>query len=373
MVSQEKLLRAAFIAGAITDVLAIVPMIVPSLARLMWRSDEMRTHATALLSMTARQMLFPAASIVAAAILPGTGFSVDSLSVPSRVTKIVDAYPMLSPDGARIVFQSNRSGNMELYTAKPDGSDSRQLTHTIYDEGTPAWSPNGKLILYAAELEGGNEEVFVMDADGTNVRRLTNHPLSDGHPHWFADGSRILFNSARTTPDPAAPWNRQWHEIFSMKPDGTDVRQITHCRSVCTYGVAAPAGDRIAYRKVTDDPGFNWDLTMGQRNSEVFTSNIDGSNEVNVSRSAAFDGWPMWSPDGEWLLFSSNRNGHPLVGELFVVKADGSDLRQISASKESLVQPTWSLDGRTIYAAQYTLDEEAASIVVLQVPALPAK
>ncbi len=331
----------------------------------------MKAHAIAFFPATIQRMPIAVVSIVSGALLLATGVSGESLSTPARVTKIVDAYPMLSPNGARIVFQSNRSGNMELYTAKPDGGDLRQLTQTSYDEGTPVWSPNGKMILYAAELEGGNEEVFIMDADGTNVRRLTNHPLSDGHPHWFADGSRILFDSARTTPDPAAPWSRQWHEIFSMKPDGTDLRQITHCRSVCTYGVAAPTGNRIAYRKVTNDPGFNWDLTMGERNSEVFTANMDGANEVNVSRSAGYDGWPMWSPDGQRLLFSSNRNGRPLVGELFVVKADGSSLQQISVSKESLVQPTWSPDGQTIYAAQYTLDEEAASIVVLRVPASP--
>lgn len=331
----------------------------------------MRAHATPFFSATARRMPILVASIVSAAFLLATGVWADSLSVPTRVTKIVDAYPMLSPDGARIVFQSNRSGNMELYTAKPDGSDLRRLTQTSYDEGTPVWSPDGQKILYAAELESGNEEVFIMDADGTDVQRLTNHPLSDGHAHWLADGSRILFNSARTTPDPAAPWHRQWHEIFSMKPDGTDLRQITHCRSMCTYGVASPAGNRIAYRKVTNDPGFNWDLTMGQRNAEVFAADMDGANEMNVSRSAGYDGWPMWSPDSQWLLFSSNRNGRPLIGELFVVKADGSDLRQISASKESLVQPTWSPDGQMIYAAQYTLDEEAASIVVLQVPASP--
>ena len=96
--------------------------------------------------------------------------------------------------------------------------------------------------------------------------------------------------------------------------------------------------------------------------------NADGADERNLSRSAGFDGWPMWSPDGRWILFASNRGGRPLVGELFVAAPDGSAVHRISSSPESLVQPAWFPDGRKILAAQYTLDEEAASIVALEVP-----
>ena len=92
------------------------------------------------------------------------------------------------------------------------------------------------------------------------------------------------------------------------------IRRHTNCRSVCTYPSYSPDGTRIAYRKVVDAPGFQWDLTSALRNSEVFVADIDGNNERNVSNSAAFDGWPVFTPDGAGVVFSSNRAGPARVG-----------------------------------------------------------
>ncbi len=111
----------------------------------------------------------------------------------------------------------------------------------------PCWSPDGKQIVFAAE-PGGDSEIFVMQADGSDVRRLTNIVGDDSHPHWSADGARILFNSARTTPDPKADWGKQWHELFSMKPDGSDLKQHTKLQTVCTFGSFSPDLRQIVYR-----------------------------------------------------------------------------------------------------------------------------
>ena len=88
-----------------------------------------------------------------------------------------------------------------------------------------------------------------------------------------------------------------------MKPDGTDVRQQTRFHTVCTYGSFSPDMKHIVYRKVIDGPAFQWDLSTIGRNSEVFVANADGSSEVNLSKNAAFDGWPAWSADGKRVAF----------------------------------------------------------------------
>lgn len=120
-----------------------------------------------------------------------------------RLTNVIDSYPQFSRDGKQRVFQSNRSGKMQIYVSKADGTEIRQLTQLDIPAQVPCWSPDGKQIVFAAE-PGGDSEIFVMQADGSDVRRLTNIVGDDSHPHWSADGARILFNSARTTPDPKA-------------------------------------------------------------------------------------------------------------------------------------------------------------------------
>lgn len=287
--------------------------------------------------------------------------------VTTRLTQIRDTYPSPSPDGLRVAFQSNRAGVSQIFVMDADGSNVVQLTHEPGGAETPAWSPDGSRIVYAVYGYGEGNDVFVMNADGSEQRRLTTHPGYDDHPSWSRDGTRIVFNSDRTTPDPVAPWGSRWHEVFSMDPDGGDVRQHTRCRAVCTFASLSPAGDRILYRKVIAGDGLQWDLTRAERDSEVFVASVDGTGEVNLSRNAAFDGWPTWSPRGDLIAFASNRAGPASVGQIHVIEVDGGRVRQITEGSWSHTQPAWSADGTKLYAYQSREAEgfEYGGIVVI--------
>lgn len=279
-------------------------------------------------------------------------------------------YPDPSPDGNRVVFQSNRSGSNQVWIMNADGTDPVQLT-SVPGEGaeTPAWSPDGKQIVYAAYLGEDNNDVFLMNPDGSGVTRVTSGPGYDGHPHWTADGERIVFNSDRDTPDPEAPWNERWHDIWSVRTDGSDARKHTDCRSVCTYGSLSPDGRQVLYRKVDTTPGLDWDLLAIEKNSEIYLAASDGSNARVIVSHPAFDGWPLWSPDGQWIVFASNRAGPALTGQLWLVKPDGSDLQQITFGDWGHAQPAFSSDGKTMlaYRFQERPDAEFGGIVRIQV------
>ena len=142
-----------------------------------------------------------------------------------------------------------------------------------------------------------------------------------------------------------------------MAADGSDVRQHTRCRALCTFASLAPDGSRLVYRKVIAEPGRNWGQAEAKTNSEIIVADLDGANERNVSRSPAFDGWPVWSPDAQWIAFASNRDGVPGVGQVHVVRADGSGLRRVTSGDWSNVQPSFSPDGRRIYSYRHVESE----------------
>lgn len=281
-----------------------------------------------------------------------------------RLTNVIDAYPMLSKDGSQLVFQSNRTGSWEIFTTNADGSQLKQLTRNEVPDLVPCWSPDGKKIVFASGMDN-TSDIFIMNADGTDRRQLTTANGDDSHPHFSADGKTIVFNSARSSPDLEADWSKQWHEIFIMNSDGSEQKQITHLKAVCTFPELSPDGKKIVFRKVTDTQGFNWDLSTSQRNSEIFILDPAGNITENISKNAAFDGWPRWSPDGKKIVYASNRSGPANVGQVFLYDLASKQTIAVSTGPPGHIQPSFSFDGKKIlaYEVYETTDYEFGGIV----------
>ena len=108
--------------------------------------------------------------------------------------------PQIAPDGRRIAFVSNRSGNSEVWTAGTDGSDLIQLTASPNSfSGSPRWSPDGSSIAFDS-LREGSWNVYAVDAQGGPTRGIVVRDGNDSRPSWSADGEWIYFNSDITTP-----------------------------------------------------------------------------------------------------------------------------------------------------------------------------
>ncbi len=174
-----------------------------------------------------------------------------------------DAEGAYSPDGARIVFASNR----HAYSAGLTEADAARL------ERDPAYFM----------------ELYVMDADGANLRRLTDAPGYDGGPFWSADGSKIVWR--RFSEDGARA------EIFTMNADGTGLKKITDLGVLSWAPFFHPSGDYIVF--ATNLQGF--------ANFELYIVDTDGGRApVRVTDRAGFDGLATFAPDGRTISWTSN-------------------------------------------------------------------
>ena len=116
----------------------------------------------------------------------------------------------------KIVFESGRNGNLDIYSMNSDGTGQTRLTHNEADDFEAAWSPNGRQIVFESERDG-DLEIYVMDADGENQRNLTQHPALDGSPDWSPDGLQITFTSERIN----------GLSLFVMNANGTNRWQVS--------------------------------------------------------------------------------------------------------------------------------------------------
>ena len=267
--------------------------------------------------------------------------------VPLR-TYVVDYEASWSPDGRRIVLISSRHGGMKVHILEAsdasNGSDMRQITSGDAEDDSPAWSPDGRKIAFVS-VRAGVSHIFVMNPDGTDVRQVTSGAGQNIHPMWSPDSSRILFNTTHfAEAEPAndktsADTNRvigektdDYMDLATIRPDGTDLRRITHGGGY-TYASFSPDGTSILHRRQQGET------------SQIFLMNADGSDDHNLSGTAAVDGWPAWSADGKRIVFSRHlENGF----QIFVMNRDTSNVRQLTDAAGEFTNPRWSPDGKKI-------------------------
>ncbi len=259
----------------------------------------------------------------------------------------------------RIVFSSNRSGDFEIYVINANGTGLRRLTKAQGADTSPRWSPDGKRFVFESERDHQSanpqsvtSEIYVMNADGTGQKRLTTNDVEDWGPDWSPDGKRIAF--ARPGSAPFSDF-----DVHVMNADGSNATDLTPGPGRDFSPAWSPDGTRIAF--ASDDDG-DYDLYTvasaggpatklfdgpadvgspawrpdGQRisftgfdplsdASDIYVSAPNGFAAARLTFDLAFDCCTTWSPDGGWLLTSSERDSGDR--DLYVMRPDGSDLR----------------------------------------------
>ncbi|HEX2996225.1 MAG TPA: hypothetical protein VHP14_15475 [Anaerolineales bacterium] len=229
-------------------------------------------------------------------------------------------YPVFSPLGGSVVYASNQNGGVfDLFLFMFDGSRLLRLTNNIGHVISPSFSPDGSRILFANRAAEGPTSLWTMDTTGENPDLLYAGPNTIVAADWSPVGNRIAFAMAVDQPDA--------YEIFIMKDDGTDVQQLTH-------GLPGIGGS------LDWSPDGKYLLifagAVGDKN--IFLVNVDGQTATQITNGGNNTAC-SFSPDGQWIAFNSLRNNDQ--ADIFIMRPDGSDVRQVTTNSEPDWQPQW--------------------------------
>ncbi len=243
--------------------------------------------------------------------------------------------------GSKIVFLTDRHrpdavghlGHQEIYVMNPDGSGQRRLTYSEGRVAGPAISPDGTRIAYhngPAEVS----DIFIIDVTGGEPVRVTNMAatgLGAAAPTWSPDGKRLAFTG------------RPRLDIYVINVDGTGLRNLTNHPAIDRQPDWSPDGRRIAF--VSDRGGSPAIYVMNADGTDPVRLTLSPASKAGAESTAYADEFPDWSPDGQKIAFTSDRDGNR---EIYVINADGTGLARLTVDPTVDANPSWSPDGRQI-------------------------
>lgn len=270
----------------------------------------------------------------------------------------------LSPDGAHIVLvtveelQGEHAERLELRPVDPDGALGGPLwtSPPAPQVRNPAWAPSGRFFVFEAAFESfrdiyrldlgapptltrltahpagnyepavspderelafvssrdGNAEVYVSRIDGSSPRRLTRGLMDDWGPRWSPDGAQLAFLSNRERAD----------RIYLCKPDGTDQRRLTRDGATSDF---EPAEAEPLF--TSDGRALLFSARTGPDRAAIRSADLASGVVTDLTPGAASDREPTGSPDGAFILFTSDRDGDP---ELYLMRRDGSRVTRLT-------------------------------------------
>ena len=214
------------------------------------------------------------------------------------------------------VAPQNTGDTSDVVIARLDGSTRRVLA-TGPDAGWPQLSPDGKWIAFAMGMFP-TIGVYLISVDGTGLRNLTSDLKTASEPAWSPDGRHLLFVVAKQD-STGGRWASS--SMFVMKADGTDKKLVARLEGVAQRPSWSPDGRTVAFQLATPD----------LKDIQVYVADLASGQAHSITPHQAgkglWDETPCWLPNGERLVFGSNRDGQM---ELYMMRADGSDQRRLT-------------------------------------------
>jgi serine/threonine protein kinase len=246
-------------------------------------------------------------------------------------------FPSLAPDGKSFVFASQANGNFDLFLQRVGGKNPTLLTKdSAADDTQPAFSPDGERIAFRSERAPVG--IYIMEATGENLRPVT---AGGFHPSWSPDNKKIVISEAgRDAPDvrntvPSKLW------IVNVE---TGVRSLL-TETDAMQPAWSPHGARIAF----------WFMPPSVGRSDIATIPQGGGEPLVITKDASTNWNPVWSPDGKYLYFASDRSGNMNFWRVAIDEETG----RVLSEPEAVVTPSkfsghlnFSRDGKRMIYVQ---------------------
>jgi Tol biopolymer transport system component/acetyl esterase/lipase len=254
-------------------------------------------------------------------------------STKLRLLRLAGAFPAFSPDGRKLALTGGSFARLDVMNADGTG---RTTLHAGESRAlfSISWAHHGDRIAFSKgpvfQGPGGKVEILTVRPDGSDLKEVTHDPANDGFPSFSPDGSKLVFRSGRGGSK----------NLYVMDADGSNVRRLTEGNWTDTMCDWSPTGDWITF---ASDLGGDF---------EVWVVRPDGTGLRRVVGGGGRNNHPHFSPDGRWLVFTSKRAGFSAeeitlprqpqpYGDLFIVRADGTGLTRLTHNGFEEGTPAW--------------------------------
>lgn len=202
-----------------------------------------------------------------------------------------NAMPAFSPDGKRIAFASDRTGNWDIFTMSLDGGPAVQITSDATADIHPRFSPDGRWLLYTTlSVQSGQWEMVLVDLEKPGIKRFLGQGV---FPSWSPRGDRIVFQKAKQR-------GTRWFSLWTVDlVNGEAVRPteiVSSANAACITPRFSPDGQKLVFVTVVDPDAqaAHGDLPM---RADIHLVSLDGSNRMNLTQSRTANLQPVWASD----------------------------------------------------------------------------
>jgi TolB protein len=260
---------------------------------------------------------------------------------------------------SRIAFVGTATGNKEIYVADYDGHNEKQLTSDKTIALLPRWSPQGDMICFNS-YKDGSPMLYLKELFSGKVRRISDRKGLNAGGSWLPDGKSLAMCMSYG----------DHLDLFNIDLNGKVIRRLTQHSSINVSASFSPDGSKFAFvsnrsgnpqiyikdiagdreERITFQGNYNTSPSWSRLNRiafcgsyegkfDIFTVDPDGRNLRKLTDGQGDNEEPSWSPDGRYIVFSSNREGGH---HLYIMNANGQNQRRVTFMKGQQTSPSWS-------------------------------